>query len=461
MAKPTGNAKPFEMKWTRQQLAEIALSIGAALLIASYIRYTIQGEMLRLTEILLIAGGVLLLASIVLGFPNIRDYFSKRSSQLGTNTSILTLGVVAILVVVNYLGQEHHKRFDVTSEKLYTLSDQTKKIVQGLKKDVTIIRFGKTPDQGLDDLMAEYKNLSPHIKFQNVDPQEKPEIAKEYGATHMGDIVAASGDRKEHIEPGMAGQPSEQDITSTIMKITRDKVKMVCFVTGHGEKSLADNEGAGYSAVDQGLKREGFNTNSVNLVSSGSVPSDCDVLVIAGPTKALFPQETEMVSKYLDDGGKALIEEDPISEKSQQNPNLESIYQAWNINVGTNVVVDVSGVGRYLGTGPAAPVVIDFGDSPITKNLKGGMTFFPLARTVSIADKNKTEALDTELLKTSARSFTIPNLDQKEVKCDPKTDTAGPLSLGVAANRASVGKEGRLVVIGNSNFAANQDRKSV
>ncbi len=85
-----------------------------------------------------------------------------------------------------------------------------------------------------------------------------------------------------------------------------------------------------------------------------------------------------MVSKYLDEGGKALIEEDPISEKAQQNPNLDSIYQPWNINVGTNVVVDVSGVGRFLGTGPAAPVVIDFGDSPITKNLKGGMTFFPV-----------------------------------------------------------------------------------
>ncbi len=79
-----------------------------------------------------------------------------------------------------------------------------------------------------------------------------------------------------------------------------------------------------------------------------------------------------------------------------------------------------------------------------------------MARTVSIADKNKTEPLDTELLKTSARSFTIPNLDQKEVKFDPKTDTAGPLSLGVAADRASGGKEARLVVIGNSDFAANQ-----
>jgi ABC-type uncharacterized transport system involved in gliding motility auxiliary subunit len=456
MAKRTDNPAPFEMKWSRQQFAEIALSIGAALLIASYIRYTIQGELLRLTEILLIAGGVLLLAAIVLGFPRIRDYFSKRSSQLGTNTTILTLGVVAILVVVNYLGQEHHKRFDVTTEKLYTLSDQTKKIVQGLTKDVTIIHFGKTGNQGLDDLMAEYKNLSPHIKFQNVDPQEKPEVAKQYGASRMGDVIASSGPRNEHIDPGMSGEFSEQDITTTILKITRDKVKMVCFVTGHGEKSLADDQARGYNLADQGLKKEGYNTNSVNLVTSNGVPADCDVLVIAGPIQSFFPQETAMISKYLDEGGKALIEQDPISDKSQQDPKLDDVFHSWNINVGTNVVVDASGVGRLFGTGPAVPLVVDYGESPITKTLQGGMTFFPLARTVSTADKSKSDPQEVELLKTSARSFTIPNLDQKEVKFDPKTDTAGPLSLGVAATRVSGEKQGRLVVIGDSDFAANQ-----
>jgi len=456
MAKRTDNPTPFQMKWSRQQFAEIALSIGAALLIASYIRYTIQGELLRLTEILLITGGVLLLASIVLGFPNIRDYFSKRSSQLGTNTTILTLGVVAILVVVNYLGQEHHKRFDVTTEKLYTLSDQTKKIVQGLRKDVTIIHFGKTGNQGLDDLMAEYKNLSPHIKFQNVDPQEKPEVAKEYGASRMGDVIASSGSRNEHVEPGMSGEFSEQDITTTILKITRDKVKMVCFVTGHGEKALSDDQARGYNLVDQGLKKEGYNTNSVNLVTSNGVPSDCDVLVIAGPVQSFFPQETAMISKYLDEGGKALIEQDPMSDKAQQDPKLDDVFHSWNINVGTNVVVDASGVGRLFGTGPAVPLVVDYGESPITKSLQGGMTFFPLARTVSTTDKSKSDPQEVELLKTSARSFTIPNLDQKEVKFDPKTDTAGPLSLGVAATRTSGEKQGRLVVIGDSDFAANQ-----
>jgi ABC-type uncharacterized transport system involved in gliding motility auxiliary subunit len=456
MAKPTGKKPPMTFEWTRRQWAEITFLLGAALLISSYVRYSIQGELLRFSEILLICGGVLVLASIVLGFPNLRNYFSRRSSQLGTNTTILTLGVLAILVVVNYLGQEHHKRFDMTSEKLYTLSDQTKKIVKGLNKDVTIVRFAKTTSQPLDDLMNEYKNVGSHIKFLNIDPQEKPEVAKEYGATHMGDVIAASGARKENIEAGTSGEISEEDITSAILKITQDKVKSVYFVTGHGEKSVTDEGANGYSLVAQGLKKEGYNVQSVNLVTSNGVPADCEVLVIAGPLESFFPQETAMITKYLDGGGKALILQDPISQKAQQDPKLEDIYKAWNVNVGSNIVVDASGVGRLFGTGPAVPLVVDYGDSPITKNLQGGMTFFPLARTVSVADKAKVEPQAIELLKTSARSFTIPNLDQKQVKFDPKTDTAGPLSLGVSASSSQADKQARMVVIGNSTFAANQ-----
>ena len=157
-----------------------------------------------------------------------------------------------------------------------------------------------------------------------------------------------------------------------------------------------------------------------------------------------------MIGKYLDAGGKALIEIDPDTD-----PKLDDILNSWNIALGKNIVVDASGVGRLLGIGPAAPLVVDYGDSPITKNLQGGMTFFELARTASIADKTKSDPQAVELLKTSPRSFTIPKMEN-EVSFDPKTDTAGPLSVGVAANRAVGVQSARLVVIGNSAYAANQ-----
>jgi ABC-type uncharacterized transport system involved in gliding motility auxiliary subunit len=442
-------------KWNKSEIAKFVATIAGACLISSYIRYTYQGSLLLMSKILLISGGVLLLASIVLGFREIVAFFSQRSSRLGTNTTVLALAVLAILGLLNFVGYRHHKRFDLTSEKLFTLSDQTRKVVGGLTTDVNIVRFNKSPDQQLDDLMSEYKNLSPHLKFQNVDPQAKPEVAQQYGASRMGDVVVASGSRTEHLESGTRGQTSEEDVTSAILKVTRTSVKTVCFVTGHGEKSITDTQQDGYSTLDTELKKEGYATKTVNLVSENGVPSDCSVLVIAGPTQSYFPQESAMVEKYLTDGGKALIEVDPLTEPKQQDPKLDPVFEAWNIKVGNNIVIDASGVGRLFGTGPAIPLVYSYGASPITKGFERSMTFFPLARTVSIADKSKTDVQQTELLKTSAQSFTKTKIQEK-VAYDPKTDAIGPLSLGVAASRTSGDKSDRLVVIGDSDFASNQ-----
>ena len=442
-AKPSG---PI----SRHGWAELAAVIGTACLIAGYLRYTIQGEWLRTSEILAIGGGVLLLAGIAFGFDAILAFFSRRSSRLGTNTTILTVAVLAILTIVNFVGYRHHKRFDLTTEKLYTLSDQTRKIVRDLGQDVTIVRFAKLPDAQFDELMTEYRNLSPHIKYENVDPQEKPDVAREYGATHMGDVIVASGPRKETLQG-----TTEEDVTTAILKVTSKRSKTVCFVTGHGERSLTDDGATGYSMADQGLKKEDYDTKTVNLATGTEVPSDCDVLVVAGPTEPFFAPETAMISRYLDGGGKALIEVDPITANKQSDPNLGSIFQKWNINVGNNVVIDSSGMGRLLGAGPAIPLVINYGDSPITKTLQRTMTFFPLARTVSIADKSKPDPQAVELLMTSPQSFTTPKLEH-EVSYDPKTDTMGPLSLGVAASRRVNDKNPRLVVIGDSDFASNE-----
>jgi ABC-type uncharacterized transport system involved in gliding motility auxiliary subunit len=436
------------MKWDREELARFIGTMGVAMLIAGYLRYTIQGELLTFSKVVLVLGALFVAASLVIGFRYFIRFFSKRSSQLGTNTTILTVAVIAILVVVNFAGFRHHKRFDLTTEKLYTLSDQTKQIVGGLQKDVTIVRFEKSRIPAIDDQMAEYTSLTRHLKFENVDPHQKPEVAQEYGATRMGDVIVASGSRKEHLEAVMGGSIAEEDITRAVIKVTQEKTKTVCFVTGHGEKSLSDSGEAGFNRVDTGLKGQNYNTKTINLASDHDIAPDCDVVVDAGPTQQFFPQEAAMLDKYLQGTGKMLILVDP-----QTDPKLGEVFNAWNSSVGDNVVIDAS--GSVVGAGPAIPLVTTFGESPITKNFTGTMTFFPLARTVSIADKSKTEPQIVELLKTSPRSFTVPSLKQgqNELKFDPKT--AGPLSLGVAAFRKSGSGEARLVVIGNSTFAAN------
>ncbi|MGH9729691.1 MAG: GldG family protein [Candidatus Acidiferrales bacterium] len=437
------------MKWDRRELARLAGALGLALLIAAYVRYTVLEQFQLSNKILLIAGGVLVVAWIALDFRTLIGFFSKRSSRLGTNTSVLVIAVLAILVFINYLGFRHHKTFDLTSEQLYTLSDQTKKIVKPIKSDVDIFLFAKSSDpqaQQLRDQMAEYENLNPHIHFRVVDPQEHPELTKQYGVAREGQVIVVSGKNIQRLE-----ETTEEDFASAILKATSTAVKTVCLVEGHGEKSTGASDGKGYSAVAEELAKENYQVKSVNLVTSNDVPSDCSVLVDVGPQKSFFPQESQMVEKYLDGGGKAMLLLDPGTD-----PKLDAVLESWNIKLGDNYVIDVSGVGRLLGAGPGIPLVVDYGDSPVVRDFKGSMTFFPLARTVSIADTSKTEPEAVELLKTSSASFTVPNLGNGTVKYDPKTDQRGPLSLGVAAEKKSGSTDARLVVIGNSEFATNQ-----
>ena len=287
------------MKWDREEIAEFLGSIGAALLIAGYLRYSIQCELLadeqdpadRRRRDPAGRDRARLSAPFV-------GFFSKRSSKLGTNTSVLTLGVIAILVVVNLLGYQHHKRFDLTTEKLYTLSDQTKKIVGGLKNDVNdrpLFEDARPALRRIDDRI-------PQSRARTQIPERRPA-----GKARSGQGIRRAAHRRRHCCPRGAKKqtipPSPDGAAQRIGRHQRDPESDA----GQGEDGLlrdrprrkgdSTTQASGYSSVDQGLKKEGYNTKSVNLVSQNGVPSDCDVLVIAGPTQAFFPQEAAMVEQ--------------------------------------------------------------------------------------------------------------------------------------------------------------------
>jgi ABC-type uncharacterized transport system involved in gliding motility auxiliary subunit len=357
------------------------------------------------------------------------------------------VAVIAIFGLLNFVGYRHHKRFDLTTEKLYSLSDQTRKVISGLQTDVKVLKFSKQPDQELADRMAEYRTFSKHISYELVDPQAKLEVARQYKVQAMDDVIVAAGDRTERLT-----QSGEQDLTNAILKVTRDKPKTICFIEGHGEKQLAGAERDGFNTADKKLKDENYQTKAINLVSSNEVPPECSVVVDAGPTKTFFPQEAAMIGKYLDSGGKALLLVDPETE-----PGLADVLKAWNIGLGKDLVLDVSGVGRLFGTGPAIPMVQTYGSHPITRDMTRSATFFPEARSVNVLEAGKGEPSTTELLKTTEASWAETSLDKKGEKFEfnEGQDRKGPISLGVAASKKIGDKEARLVVIGDSDFASN------
>jgi len=436
------------MSVSRKEIYRSAAWIGGALLAAGLVRTMRANELTRLNEGLLIGGGVLLLVWLVGSFRELAGFFGSRSGRLGTNAMALIAAFVAILGLINFLGVRHSKRWDWTPNHLYTLSDETKKVLSSLKEEVHFLRFDKkTGGDPLAETMAQYRAASPLVSYQVVDPQERPDIARQYDVRHMGEIVVTSGTRSEHLKDS-----DEQTLTSGILKVTETRQKSVCFVTGHGERSLASSDGQGYSDVQKELERENYTVKPINLVEAKQVPAECDVAVVAGPKTGYFPEEAEALEKYLEAGGKVLALVDPGTD-----PKLDPLFAPWNITVGKDLALDVSGAGQLFGLGAAVPVVTHYGSSPITDGLESRMTFFPLARTVGAADKKDYQKPVTDLLMTSNRSFAKNNWDekQKELKFEQGKDQPGPLTLGVSEDRKEGPKDARLVVIGNSAFASN------
>jgi ABC-type uncharacterized transport system involved in gliding motility auxiliary subunit len=437
------------VKIDRKEIFNIAATLGVALLFGGYVRYSVQEVMSPLTKWILIAGGVLLAAGLAGNFRQVMGFFGSRAGKLGTNTAVLSLAVIGILAVVNFLGYRHPKRFDWTAEKLYTLSDQTQKVVSELKKDVRIIHFERAGQSDpLRDQVADYRRLSRHVTYEAIDAQERRDAAIQFGVKHQPDVVVTSGGKIEHLD-----EANEQTLTSAILKVTRDSAKVVCMIEGHGEASIESNEAEGFAGVQKSLQDENFKVKPVNLVRAGQVPAECSVTILAGPKNALFPAEADMLTKYLDGGGKAMLLVDPDTD-----PGLGPLFASWNIDVGKNTVIDVSGVGRLIGLGPAVPLVTQYGSHPVTKNFdRRTMTFFPLARSVKAADKQKSPTV-TELLMTSEESWGETNVKENggHVKFDPGEDLQGPVCLGVATEKSQEGKPARLVVIGNSRFVTNE-----
>ncbi|MEW5979057.1 MAG: DUF4350 domain-containing protein [Acidobacteriota bacterium] len=429
-------------------------SMGPFLLLAAYIYRSISETWTLPIQIALYAGAALTAVWLAVNFRQIRESFRRRSTQYGTNTLVMTVLVVGILSGVNFLGKKHHKRWDLTSSKLFSLSDQTEKIVKGLKEEVRIIHFAKEPSPSLGDLMTEYQSLNEgKLRYQVVDPQKDPALAKQYEVRSFGETVVVSGQKREKVEGNQ-----EEAFTNAILKVTREKNKVIYFLEGHNEGDTNSEEGRGYSSAKKAIQRQNYEVKTLNLATSGSIPEDCSALVINGPKVGLLPTETAIIDQYVDAGGKVLLLQDPDTDAG-----MDDLLKKWKIGLDSDIVVDSSGLGQLFGMGPAAPLVAEYESHAITKDLSRSMTFFPLARSVKTAENPDSQFSSSLLFKTSENSWGEKNLKNGAAEYNEGTDIKGPVPLGIVSTKTIVGdekekkygKEARVVVIGDSDFANN------
>jgi ABC-type uncharacterized transport system involved in gliding motility auxiliary subunit len=376
----------------------------------------------------LIAAAALVLVHLVLRFEDVVRGLGRRQLKYGGNTFLLVAAVLGILVFANYFVSRHTKRFDLTKDQRFSLSDQTKKVVGGLKEEIKLVYFQRSRDMARgQDRLKEYQALSPRLKAEYIDPVQSPAKAQAYDVRGPWPIlVVERGEKRERVT-----NDGEQDITNALIKITRDSKKTVCLLEGEGERSGEDSGERGFSGVKSSLTKALYEVKSVFLMREKTVPKDCTVLIVGGPEKDLLPETTAAIKDFVKGGGKALVMVE--AELKEHYPNVVALLKGWNIEAGNDVVVDVSGMGQLFGFSELAPLAIEYPYHAITKDFRLP-TLYGGARSVE-AGKGSVEGVSaSDLVKTSAQSWAESDLTLKgSIKYDEGKDRKGPVALAAVA----------------------------
>jgi ABC-type uncharacterized transport system involved in gliding motility auxiliary subunit len=416
-------------------------------------------------------GGLVCVLAYTLGqWRDIAKVFARRQTRYGTLMGVSILVVLGILVAINYIGTRQNKRWDLTANKQFSLSDQSRNVVAKLDAPMQVQVFAQEPQfPRFQEKIKEYEYMSKKISTEYIDPEKKPSAAKQNNVDRMPTIIFNYKGRSERVNAD-----TEQDLTNAIIKVVSGQQRKVYFTQGHGEKDTTSAENSGYNAISTALGRENYTVDKLAIAQQGSIPDDAAVVVVAGPKNDFFAPEVEALKKYLDKQGKLLLELDP-PDKVDSPPltNLIALAHDWGIQAGNNIVVDVSGMGRMIGTDASVPVVAPpYPAHPITQRF-GMITAFPLAREASPVAGGVNGHTAQSFIETGPRSWAETDLKSLmtsgAVSLDEgKGDKKGPIALGAAVSAAAASAtppkpgepdapkpETRVAVIGDSDFASN------
>jgi ABC-type uncharacterized transport system involved in gliding motility auxiliary subunit len=383
------------------------------------------------------------------------QWLRARQTKYVAYAATYIIIVLAAVVVVNVLANRFNKSYDATSNKRYSLSDQTAKIVKGLKQIATITYFQQsTRFRDGKDLLDQYASLSPKVKVEYVDPDKNPQAAREAGIRNFGTAVVQIGTKKEE-----AKSMTEEGVTGAFIRDLKSNTRTVCFVTGSGEHQIDDSDRGGLSRFKDLLAKDNYETKTISLLQTAQVPTDCTTLVVAGPTRNYEQPEVEAIKKYVESGGRALLMFDaPLKAGRSEiadNDALASVLQTWGVSLNKDLILDLNPLGQMVGLGPQVALVTSYESQPIVSEMKGTATGFPLSRSLEVKSGDKTSV--QKLFDSSSTTLATTNLSSAAVNVNDPKNKKGPLTIAAAGtyNTGRENAQGRFVVVGSSSWVSN------
>ena len=376
---------------------------------------------------------------------------NRIALQGGSYSLVITAVVLALLIVVNILVSilpTPMTQYDISASKLYSITSNTKVVVNALQEDVTIywiVQSGKE-DQVIENLLGKYDSLSDHIQVVKKNPDVYPTFAQQYTdeTAENNSLVVECGDRSRFIsyddiylqEADMTTYSyntsfdGEGAITSAIDYVVNEEQPQVYVLEGHGESELP-------STFSDQIERENIELHTFSLLTVDTIPADADCIMIYGPTSDISTEEKDMLADYVAGGGKLMVMAGPVESGSLDN--LLSLLSDYGVTATDGIVIE--GDREHYAFQLPFALMPDMASSDITDSLIEEHYFpiMPISQGLTVGD-TPSGATVTALLTTSDLSFSKTAGYDLSTYEKEDGDVDGPLAVGVSITCDSGGQ---------------------
>ena len=398
---------------------------------------------------------------------------SKKHIKNGSYTMVMSVIFIAVVIVINMIVStipSKYSEIDISSQKLYSIGDETKEMLKDLEKDVTIYQIAQSgsKDENIANLLKKYEDESKHIKVEQKDPVVNPKFVSQYTSDDLSanSLIVVCGDRNKVIDYNnmyetsidyqtyssqTTGFDGEGQITSAIGYVTSENLPVLYTVEGHGEKDMD-------SSIKEDIEKANMDIKSLNLLTEGSVPDDADCLFIDSPSTDFSSDEKDAIIEYLENGGKAMIFSDYTTEDM---PNFDAILENYGVQRVDGVVFEGDNQHYAMQMPYYLVPTINSTDASSGTASAGYYVLAPYAQGIKKLDDVRDTVTIESILTTSDQAYSKTDLNSNTIEKEDG-DVEGPFDLGVSITESlDDDKETQIVYYSTSNLMDSQTNQMV
>lgn len=388
---------------------------------------------------------------------------SVHNISMGAYSSITVVIGIALAVIVNLIAGQiptKYTNIDITTNQLYTITDQTKELLASLNDDVTVYVLSSEDgaDSTISQTLKSYEEASSHIKVEYIDPLVNPQFASSYSTSNLSQnsLIVETAKRYKVISynemyetevdystysQNVTGYDGEGQLTSAISYCTSDDMPKIYIISGHNEYTLD-------SGFTTALEKENIDYETISLMEYDAIPDDAECIIIHAPEKDFSEDDANKVIDYLNNGGKAFITAEYVEE---QMPNFEKILSEFGLTIEKGYAVDTN-AGNYYQTPIYLLPNVEYSDE--TTGLTGSHTYVmaPYAEAIAVPDVDVDSITYTKLLTTSEKSLVKTDVKNATSFDKEEGDIEGPLCIGVKAEKTLDSGSAVLYVFSSAQF---------